>query len=49
MTRDESIVELAAWLATAPGRYLLAWEQDRLDDAPIKMLTLYVHGPGGGK
>jgi len=33
MTRDESIVELAAWLATAPGRYLLAWEQDRLDDA----------------
>jgi len=33
MTRDESIVELAAWLATAPGRYLLAWEQERLDDA----------------
>lgn len=31
MTRDESIVELAAWLRTAPGRYLLAWEQDRLD------------------
>ncbi len=31
MTRDESIVDLAAWLQTAPGRYLLAWEQDRLD------------------
>ena len=31
MTRDESIIELAAWLKTAPGRYLLAWEQARLD------------------
>ncbi len=25
--------ELGAWLHTAPGRYLLAWEQDRLDHA----------------
>lgn len=24
-------MELGAWLRTAPGRYLLAWEQDRLD------------------
>ncbi|MBL8340073.1 MAG: methyltransferase domain-containing protein [Rubrivivax sp.] len=31
MTRDESSIELAAWLDTAPGRYLLAWEQARLD------------------
>jgi SAM-dependent methyltransferase len=31
MTRDESSIELAAWLETAPGRYLLAWEQARLD------------------
>lgn len=31
MTRDESILELAAWLQTAPGRYVLGWEQDRLD------------------
>ena len=31
MTRDESIIELAAWLKTAPGRYLLGWEQARLD------------------
>ena len=31
MTRDESIIELGAWLRTAPGRYLLEWEQDRLD------------------
>ena len=33
MTRDESIIELGAWLRTAPGRYLLDWEQDRLDHA----------------
>jgi SAM-dependent methyltransferase len=33
MTRDESIIELGAWLKTAPGRYLLEWEQDRLDHA----------------
>ncbi|MCL4736938.1 MAG: methyltransferase domain-containing protein [Burkholderiaceae bacterium] len=31
MTRDESILELGAWLASPPGRYLLAWEQDRVD------------------
>jgi SAM-dependent methyltransferase len=33
MTRDDSILELGAWLQTAPGRYLLAWEQERLDHA----------------
>jgi SAM-dependent methyltransferase len=33
MTRDDSIIELGAWLRTAPGRYLLQWEQDRLDHA----------------
>jgi SAM-dependent methyltransferase len=33
MTRDESIIELGLWLQTAPGRYLLEWEQDRLDQA----------------
>jgi SAM-dependent methyltransferase len=33
MTRDESIIELGLWLQTAPGRYLLEWEQDRLDHA----------------
>jgi SAM-dependent methyltransferase len=31
MTRDESIIELGTWLRTPPGRYLLGWEQDRLD------------------
>ncbi len=33
MTRDESIIEMGAWLRTAPGRQVLAWEQDRLDHA----------------
>lgn len=33
MTRDESIIELGLWLQTAPGRYLLEWEQHRLDQA----------------
>lgn len=33
MTRDESIVEFASWLQSPPGRYLLRWEQDRLDHA----------------
>ena len=31
MTRDESIIELGAWLRTPPGQYLLAWEQQCLD------------------
>ncbi len=33
MTRDESIIELGSWLRTPPGRYMLAWEQERLDHA----------------
>jgi SAM-dependent methyltransferase len=33
MSRDASIIELGHWLRTPPGRYLLAWEQDRLDHA----------------
>jgi SAM-dependent methyltransferase len=31
MTRDGSIIELGSWLNSAPGRYLLEWEQQRLD------------------
>jgi SAM-dependent methyltransferase len=31
MTRDESIIELGHWLRTAPGGYLLRWEQACLD------------------
>jgi SAM-dependent methyltransferase len=33
MSRDDSIIELGHWLKTPAGRYLLAWEQDRLDHA----------------
>ncbi len=33
MTRDESIIEFGVWLHSAPGRYLLSWELDRLDHA----------------
>jgi SAM-dependent methyltransferase len=31
MTDDRSIIDLARWLATPPGRYLLDWEQAQLD------------------
>jgi SAM-dependent methyltransferase len=33
MTRDESIIELGVWLQSAPGLYVLSWEQDALDHA----------------
>jgi len=33
MTREASIIELADWLQTPPGRYLLAWEQAQMDAA----------------
>ncbi len=33
MARDPSIIELGWWLQTAPGRYLLEWELDRVDHA----------------
>jgi SAM-dependent methyltransferase len=33
MTRNPSIIELALWLQSPPGRYLLAWEQSQLDHA----------------
>ncbi|MDQ2779260.1 MAG: class I SAM-dependent methyltransferase [Pseudomonadota bacterium] len=31
--REEPIIEMGSWLQSAPGRYLLEWEQDRLDHA----------------
>ena len=31
MMRNPSIIELAQWLQSPPGRYLLAWEQGELD------------------
>jgi SAM-dependent methyltransferase len=33
MTRNPSIIELAQWLQSPPGRYLLDWEQTQLDRA----------------
>ncbi|MBV8605622.1 MAG: class I SAM-dependent methyltransferase [Pelomonas sp.] len=33
MTREAGIIELASWLRTPPGRYLLAWEQAQVDAA----------------
>jgi SAM-dependent methyltransferase len=33
MAREASIIELGQWLQTAPGTYLLDWEQGRLDHA----------------
>ncbi|MDX3904713.1 MAG: methyltransferase domain-containing protein [Pigmentiphaga sp.] len=39
--QDTPIVELAAWLATDPGRYALAWEQARLDEAVSDVFGFY--------
>ena len=33
MTRNSTIVELGTWLQSAPGHYLMAWEQEWLDRA----------------
>jgi len=33
MSKDAQIVELARWMRTPPGRYLLAWEQACVDEA----------------
>ena len=32
-TRDDAIIEFANWLLSPPGRYLLDWEQARIDQA----------------
>lgn len=41
MTSDASIVELAHWLATPPGRYLLQWEQQQLDAALVDLFGFH--------
>ncbi|MCU7371400.1 class I SAM-dependent methyltransferase [Paucibacter sp. O1-1] len=41
VTREASIVELAAWLQTPPGRYLLAWEQAQLDAAVVDLFGFH--------
>jgi SAM-dependent methyltransferase len=35
MADTEPIIELGPWLQTPPGRYLLAWEQARFDEAVV--------------
>ncbi len=41
MPGEASIIELASWLQTPPGRYLLAWEQARLDDAVVDLFGFH--------
>ncbi|MFZ5551072.1 MAG: class I SAM-dependent methyltransferase [Pseudomonadota bacterium] len=41
MTRDQSIIELGLWLTTPPGRYLLRWEQERLDHAVVDIFGFH--------
>jgi len=41
MTREASIIELAGWLQTAPGQYLLAWEQARLNEAVVDLFGFH--------
>jgi len=41
MTREASIIELADWLQTPPGQYLLAWEQAQLDAAVVDVFGFH--------
>ena len=41
MTREASIIELADWLQTPPGQYLLAWEQQQLDAAVVDLFGFH--------
>lgn len=37
MTEKAPIIDLAAWLQSPPGRYLLAWEQAQVDAAVVDL------------
>lgn len=41
MTREASIIELAEWLQTPTGQYLLAWERQRIDAAVADMFGFH--------
>jgi len=41
MTREASIIELADWLQTPTGRYLLAWERARIDAALVDIFGFH--------
>ena len=38
MTKSPAIIDLAQWLRTPAGRYMLAWEQEHLDRAVVDCL-----------
>lgn len=41
MTQSDAIIELGLWLRTPPGRYLLGWEQERLDEAVVDIFGFH--------
>lgn len=49
MMRNPSIIELAHWLQSPPGRYLLAWEQAQLDLAVTDLFGFHALQLGLGE
>ena len=49
MVRDASIIELARWLQSPPGRYLLAWEQAQIDRAVADLFGFHALQLGLGE
>ncbi|MBT9491618.1 MAG: class I SAM-dependent methyltransferase [Paucibacter sp.] len=41
MAGEAAIIELAAWLQTPPGRYLLDWEQAQMDAAVVDLFGFH--------
>jgi SAM-dependent methyltransferase len=41
MTKSPAIIDLAPWLRTPAGRYLLAWEQEHLDRAVVDLFGFH--------
>ena len=41
MTKSPAIIDLAEWLRTPAGRYLLAWEQQHLDHAVVDLFGFH--------
>jgi SAM-dependent methyltransferase len=41
MTQNNAIIELGLWLRTPPGRYLLGWEQEQLDEAVVDIFGFH--------
>jgi SAM-dependent methyltransferase len=41
MTKSPAIIDLAQWLRTPAGRYLLAWEQTHLDHAVVDLFGFH--------